>query len=66
MNSITENFADQFKEFPLINIRTQNLYVNIPMISAEDIKSYEIRSKAWIARQEGIIQQWEDFFEYYR
>jgi hypothetical protein len=56
-----EKLEVMFAEVPLINIRTENITVKVPMISSEDISSYAHMSKNWIEKQEKVLKEWEDF-----
>lgn len=63
--NIVEQIEDTFREVPLVNIRTQNLYINIPSLSLQDIEAYILESKHWVARQKEILKQWEAFLVYF-
>ncbi len=51
------------EDIPLINLRTENITVKVPMISTEDITAYVSMSKNWIAQQEKVLQEWFDLFK---
>lgn len=50
-----------FQDVPLINIRTENINVKIPMLSSEDISAYTHMSKNWIDKQKKVLKDWKDF-----
>lgn len=52
-----------FEEVPLINIRTENITVKVPMISMEDITAYTNMSRNWITQQEKTLNEWADLFK---
>ena len=54
---------EAFSETPLINISTQDITVNIPMIASEDITSYISMSQSWMDRQMKILEEWQEFFK---
>lgn len=47
-----------FEQTPLININTQDVVVNIPMIYSEDITRYEAQLKSRIERNKVTSQDW--------
>jgi hypothetical protein len=49
-----------FQDVPLINITTEDLTVNVPMITNEDILSYVATSQNWLTKQKQILQEWKD------
>jgi len=51
-----------FEEVPLINLRTENINVKVPMISSEDITAYTSMSKNWINKQQKILEERTSFF----
>lgn len=65
-NSIYANpfkqLSEIFKETPLVNISTQNIVINVPMISSEDITAYISMSQSRVDRQQEIIDEWKEFF----
>jgi len=58
-----DKMVAMFEEVPLINLRTENITVTVPMISSEDITSYVSMSKNWIAQQEKILEEWMNLFK---
>ena len=58
-----KQLEDAFSETPLINISTQDITVNVPMITSEDITSYISMSQSWVDRQMEILEDWQFFFE---
>lgn len=58
-----KELEDQFSQTPLININTQDIMVNVPMITSEDITSYISMSQSWVNRQKEILEDWQIFFE---
>ncbi len=63
--NISEQLEEVFNEIPLVNIRSENLAVNIPMLGLQDIEAYILKSKNWIKRQKLILKQWWAFFVYF-
>jgi hypothetical protein len=58
-----DQIETMFKEVPLINIRTENITVKVPMISSEDITAYTSMSRNRITQQEKILDEWFDLFK---
>ncbi len=58
-----EKIEAMFEEVPLINLRTENITVKVPMISSEDITAYMHMSRNWIQIQEKILKEWFDLFK---
>jgi hypothetical protein len=58
-----KELEDAFNNTPLVNISTQDITVNVPMLSSEDITSYISMSQSWINRQTEILEDWQYFFE---
>jgi hypothetical protein len=58
-----EKIEAMFDEVPLINLRTENITVKVPMISSEDITAYTSMSKNWISTQEKTLEKWLDLFK---
>jgi gas vesicle protein len=52
-----------FEEIPLVNIRTENITIKVPMISSEDITAYTSMSRNRITQQEKVLQEWFDLFK---
>lgn len=59
-----EKLAEVFSETPLLNISTQDITVNIPMLTSEDITSYVSMSQSRVNRQSEILSDWEEFFKW--
>ncbi len=57
-----EKMEAMFEEVPLINLRTENINVKVPMISSEDITAYISMSKNWIEKQQKILEERTSFF----
>jgi hypothetical protein len=57
-----EKMEAMFEEVPLINLRTENINVKVPMISSEDITAYVSMSQNWINVQQRILEERKDFF----
>jgi hypothetical protein len=51
-----------FEDVPLIDMTTQDITVQIPLISSEDIVSYASMSQNWINKQKKILEEWRDLF----
>jgi hypothetical protein len=49
-----------FQDVPLINITTEDVVVNVPMITSDDIISYIATSQNWLNRQQQILEEWKD------
>ncbi len=58
-----EKMEAMFEEVPLINLRTENITVKVPMISSEDITAYVSMSQNWIWKQQKVLKEWMDFFK---
>ena len=58
-----KELENAFSEIPLVNISTQDITVNVPMLTSEDITSYISMSQSWINRQTEILEDWQYFFE---
>ncbi len=50
LNNPFKEIEKLFEQTPLININTQDVVVNVPMIYSEDITRYEAHLKSWIER----------------
>ena len=58
-----EKIEAMFEEVPLINLRTENITVKVPMISSEDITAYIHMSSTWIDKQKKILEEWFDLLK---
>jgi len=58
-----EKIESMFKDVPLINIRTENITVKVPMITSDDITAYISMSRNWIQTQQKILKDWFDLFK---
>ena len=58
-----DKLAEAFSETPLINISTQDITVNVPMLTSDDITSYVSMSQTWVNRQSEILSKRWDFFK---
>ncbi|MBO4515900.1 hypothetical protein J5751_00230 [bacterium] len=52
-----DKLAEAFSETPLINISTQDITVNVPMLTSDDITSYVSMSQTWVNRQSEILSK---------
>jgi len=66
-NASESNFANPlaflekaFEDVPLINISTEDVVVNVPMITSDDIISYIATSQNWLTRQQQILEEWKN------
>ncbi len=57
-----EQLEELFSETPLVNISTQDITIDVPMISSEDVTSYISMSQSWMNRQTEILADWQNFF----
>lgn len=57
-----DKLSEVFKDTPLVNISTQDITVDVPMLSSEDITSYISMSQSRINRQTEILWEWKNFF----
>jgi hypothetical protein len=58
-----ESFASLLNESNIINISVEPITVKIPMISAEDINSYEIYLRQRLDVNGNIIEKWKSLVE---
>lgn len=54
INNPFKTIEKLFEQTPLINITTQDVAVNVPMIYSEDITRYEAHLKSWIERNKQV------------
>ena len=57
-----EQLRELFNDSPLVNIRTKNIYVTVPMVTSDDISAYISLSENWIDKQERILKDRQRFF----
>lgn len=58
LNNPFKEIEKLFQQTPLININSQDVIVNIPMIYSEDITRYEAHLKSWIERNKQVSLDW--------
>jgi hypothetical protein len=52
-----EKLEQVFQEIPLINISKQNVPINIPMLTDEDITAYESSMREWMTHNGNILKE---------
>lgn len=57
-----EQLRELFNDSPLVNIKTKNIYVTVPMVTSDDISAYISLSQNWIDKQERILKDRQRFF----
>ena len=50
LNNPFKEIEKLFEQTPLININTQDVVINVPMLYSEDITRYEAQLQSWIER----------------
>jgi hypothetical protein len=55
-----ESIAKMFEEVPLVNINTQHVDVQVPMIYTEDLLRYTATLETWIARNSATAKDRKD------
>lgn len=50
LNNPFKEIEKLFEQTPLVNINTQDVVVNVPMLYSEDITRYEAQLQSWIER----------------
>jgi len=58
-----EEIEAMFEDVALINLRTENISVKVPIITSDDIDAYTNMSKNWIEDQKEILEDWTNFFK---